>query len=255
MAAAGNGQWNVEIAESWASWFGPHGGVIAGMAVEVAEMEASGANVRSMDLRFLGKPRIGQMQLFTSIYEVGRTTRVIDIAFVQDQTVASASVTLGRIGPASNLDRPGLSQANVRPPNECDLWELPLEILPVGTHLEIRPTDGPLPGSGSEEARMRAWLSTRPKMSINAAVLAVLADALPPAIFTTMTEPVATPTVSMSMYITADLRQHDLHEVLGHTWNVHTGGGWSVDDTELRDGAGQLLATARQSRRILLPRD
>ena len=81
--------------------------------------------------------------------------------------------------------------------------------------------------------------------------LALLADCLPPAVFPTLTAPVAVPTVAFSMHVAAPPDDPGPVPVLVHTRNTSTSGGWSVDDTTLRDERGRLLASARQSRRVL----
>jgi acyl-CoA thioesterase len=247
----GDGRWSATIDPSWWGWSGPHGGAIAALAVRVGADAAPGASVRALDLRFVGKPDGGELLLTPSVREVGRHTRVVDVAVTQSGVeIASASVTAGRVGesgPADVVDRtPGVPGSEGLTP-----FMIPPEIVPIGAHLDLRPVDGPLPLTGADEPWMRAWITTRTPMAVDAAYLALLADCLPPAVFPTLTAPLALPTVAFSMHVTAPLDDAVPAPVLVRTRNTSTSGGWSVDDTTLRDRSGRLLASARQSRRVL----
>ncbi|MFE0748548.1 acyl-CoA thioesterase [Gordonia sp. NPDC058843] len=245
------GRWSATIEPTWWGWSGPHGGAIAALAVRVAAAAVPSASVRSADLRFVGKPDGGDLILTPSVREVGRHTRVVDVAVTQaGSEIATASVMAGRVGepgPTDVVDR----VAGFPGPEGLDPFVIPPEIVPMGAHLDLRPVDGPLPLTGASEPWMRAWISTRTPMVVDAAYLALLADCLPPAVFPTLTAPLALPTVTLSLHVTAPLDNATPAPVLVHTRNTSTSGGWSVDDTTLRDRDGRLLASARQSRRVL----
>ncbi|WP_330234470.1 hypothetical protein [Nocardia sp. NBC_00508] len=68
-------------------------------------------------------------------------------------------------------------------------------------------------------------------------------------VFPTLGAPVAVPTVAQSMYLHGDPAGR--RPVLVRATNASTGGGWSVDDIAIRNRGGQLLASARQTRRVL----
>ncbi|WP_439033236.1 acyl-CoA thioesterase [Gordonia terrae] len=250
-APMSGGRWSATIDPSWWGWSGPHGGAIAALAVRVAAEAVPRASVRSADLRFVGKPDGGELILTPSVREVGRHTKVVDVAVTQaGNEIATASVMAGRVGepgPTDVVDR----VAGVPGPEGLDPFVIPPEIVPMGAHLDLRPVDGPLPLTGASEPWMRAWISTRTPMVVDAAYLALLADCLPPAVFPTLTAPLALPTVTLSLHVTAPLDDATPAPVLVHTRNTSTSGGWSVDDTTLRDRSGRLLASARQSRRVL----
>lgn len=247
----GDGRWSATIDRSWWGWSGPHGGAIAALAVRVGADAAPGTSVRALDLRFVGKPDGAELFLAPSVREVGRHTRIVDVSITQAGVeIASASVTAGRVGesgPTDVVDR----SASVPGPERLDFFMIPPEIVPMGAHLDLRPVDGPLPLTGADEPWMRAWITTRTPMAVDAGYLALLADCLPPAVFPTLTAPLALPTVAFSMHVTSPLDDATPAPILVHTRNISTSGGWSVDDTSLRDRGGRLLACARQSRRVL----
>lgn len=245
--------WQAQIDKSWRGWSGPHGGVIAGLLVEVAR-RGGGADlpVRAVDLRFLGRPADGMLTFRATAHTVGRSTAVIEVMADQEgKSVASVAVTFGRTTPTRVPDLPPTTAPHVPAPYDCQTFRLPPEIVPVGAHFEIRPAAGPLPLTGADEAWMCAWIALVPELPIDAATLAVLADALPPAFFPILSVPVAVPTVAFSMHLHTDLAQPIQQPVLVRATNASTGGGWSVDDIEIWDRGGALLASARQTRRVL----
>ncbi len=247
----GDGRWSATIDPTWWGWSGPHGGAIAALAVRVAAEAAPEGSVRALDLRFVGKPGGGELILTPSVREVGRHTRVVDVEVTQAGVeIATAAITAGRVGESGSADVIDRI-SGVPGPEGLDAFMIPPEIVPMGAQLDLRPVDGPLPLTGASEAWMRAWITTRTPMAVDAAYLALLADCLPPAVFPTLTAPLALPTVAFSMHVTAPLDDPTPAPVLVHTRNTSTSGGWSVDDTTLRDRGGRLLASARQSRRVI----
>ncbi|MEE4023895.1 thioesterase family protein [Gordonia sp. PKS22-38] len=247
-----DGTWSAEIDRSWWGWSGPHGGVIAALAVHVAGQTAPDATVRALDLRFVGRPDDGEVVLTPTVTPVGRSTRVVDVVIGQrGGAIATASITVGRVERSGAADIIDTSSDDVPRPEDCAPFMIPPEIVPMGGHLDLRPVDGPLPLTGAPEPWMRAWISTLRPMTVDAAYLALLADCLPPAVFPTLTAPMAVPTVAFSMHLAAPSDDPGPAPILVHTRNISTSGGWSVDDTTLRDERGRLLAAARQSRRVV----
>ncbi|MDY6809166.1 MAG: thioesterase family protein [Actinomycetota bacterium] len=247
-----DGQWVADVDRSWWGWSGPHGGVIAALAVYVAAETVPEADVRAVDLRFSGRPGDGELRLTSTVTSAGRSTRMVDVVVAQQGlVVVSASVTMGQLRPPAAADIADISADVVPAPESCAPFSIPPEIVPMGQHLDLRPTDGPLPLTAAAEPWMRAWISTQRPMSVDAAYLSLLADCLPPAVFPTLSAPLAVPTVAFSMHLAAPPDHPGPAPVLVHTRNTSTSGGWSVDDTTLRDHRGRLLASARQSRRII----
>ncbi|WP_109530162.1 MULTISPECIES: acyl-CoA thioesterase [Nocardia] len=253
LAEAGDQRWRAHVDETWRGWTGPHGGVIAALTIEVAR-RACGLDlpVRTLDLRFLGRPDDGALTFRAVSRPLGRSTHIVEVLAEQrGASVASASITFGRTGTTRVPDRPGRAAPRVPQAEACQRFRIPAEIVAVGAHFDIRPAAGPLPLTGADDAWMTAWIALTPAMTTDAAALAILADALPPAIFPTLTAPLAVPTVALSLYLHTDFAEPATPTVLVHAANSGTGGGWSVDDTDIWDERGRLLASARQSRRVL----
>ncbi|MEU2091079.1 thioesterase family protein [Nocardia beijingensis] len=250
LTESGSG-WQARVDRSWRGWTGPHGGVIAALLIEVARAAAAEPlPVRAVDLRFLGRPTDDALTFHATERAVGRSTVVVEVGADQDgRPVAGASVTLGRTMASDVANYAGTPAPRVPDPDSCARFALPPEIVPASAHFDIRPAAGPLPLTGADEPMMCAWIELVPELPTDAAALAILADALPPAVFPLLRAPVAIPTVALSMYL------HGVptggSPVLVRTANASTGGGWSVDDTSIWDRSGLLLASARQTRRVL----
>lgn len=243
--------WQARGGQSWRGWTGPHGGVIAALLIEVARAAAAEPlPVRALDLRFLGRPTEGVLAFRATEHAVGRSTVALEVRAEQDGTpIAAAAITLGRTVETGIEGYTGTPAPPVPDPESCAPFALPPEIVPVGAHFDIRPAAGPLPLSDADERMMCAWIALVPDVPTDAAALAILADALPPAVFPTLRAPVAIPTVTLSMHLHAE--PTGSLPVLVRTVNASTGGGWSVDDTSIWDRSGVLLASARQTRRVL----
>ncbi len=253
LGATGPGTWQARVDRTWRGWTGPHGGVLAALLVEVAR-RATGDElpVRAVDLRFLGRPVDGAFTFSATPQPIGRSTAVVDVVARQESgPVAAASITLGRTAPSSVPDRTARPAPGVAAAESCAAFRLPPEIVPVGAHFDIRPAAGPLPLTAAADAWMCAWIALDPPMATDAATLAILADALPPGIFPTLSAPIAVPTVAFSMHVHTDFTAPASQPVLVRAANTGTGGGWSVDDIDIWDESGRLLVSARQTRRVL----
>ena len=266
LTEVGARHWRARIDDSWRGWAGPHGGVLAALTVEAARRTAGeDIPVRACDLHFLGRPGLGELTLRAEHHPVGRSSHVVEVRMEQqEQTVAAATVTLGRDGESAVPARGGRPAPDVARPETSARFRLPTEIVPAAAHFDIRPVAGPLPLTGSDEASMTAWIaltdtappadttpSTDTTLPLDPVTLAVLADALPPGIFPTLTAPIAVPTVSLSMHLHTGEFDRDSPFALVRAANAGTASGWSIDETDLWDTRGRLLATARQSRRVL----
>jgi acyl-CoA thioesterase len=255
---AGANQWQVDIPPDWSGWSGPHGGALAAIMTEAASETADpGSAVRACDMRFLGKPAIGKCALTATVRRVGRSVQAVDVTALQDrEPVASATVVLG----PERADQPARLQSRTAPdvpgPDACRSADAPREIqmlVPAGAHFDLRPAGGSLPITSAAEARMIAWISLVPELPISPAALIILADALPPGVFPVLQQPLVVPTVQLSVHFPAQANGFVEGPVLVDVHNVSTAAGWSIDDADIFDIAGTLIAQARQLRRVLGP--
>ena len=245
------GHWTAQIDRDWWSWAGPHGGLLTALNLHAAMDTAPGMAPRALSVRFHGPSDDSLLDVHSSEERPGASTAIVTTETRQGgRTVLSmlTTMTAGRSGPSVQHAQPPIAA----PPEQCEPLELPVEFVPFGQHVEIRPVGGALPLSGSDVAEMRAWLRLKPSIPFTAPVAAVLVDALAPGIFPRLTEPVAVPTVELSVHFHADLEAEPIDDyVLAIQRNVSCSDGWCIDETELWSPDGRLLVQGRQLRRIL----
>ena len=250
----GTDRWRTSIPADWFGWSGPHGGAVAAVLTEVAaELAGPGVATLVCDLRFVGRPDGGEFELHATARRVGRSGQAVDVAAMQSgRLVVSATVMLGRV----HDDGLGRVQTRAAPdvpaPDACTPIGIP-PIVAAGGHFDIRPAGAALPLTGAAEARMIAWVRLRPELPITAAMLMIIADGLAPGIFPLLTAAVPIPTVQLSVHLHAQPATVTPGPLLVDAANVSTHGGWSVDEADIFDTAGRLVAQARQLRRVLAP--
>ena len=246
------GRATVVLDRSWWSWAGPHGGLLASLAVAAAEHAGSGQPVRELLAQFLAPPGEGLVEVEVRSLRQGGSSSVLGVTLSSGPDVAlAATVLAGRSRPGRALA--GVAAPAVPGPERCPSVELPVDLVPFLQHLDFRPAkDTPLLGGGAQ-AEFVGWLRFRDGSTFDAQVLTVLVDALPPAVYAVITSPVPVPTVALSVQYTEPTSAPLSGWVLGRITTRSAGGGWCVDDSDLWAPDGQLLASARQTRRMLEP--
>lgn len=236
---------------SWWSWAGPHGGLLAGIALRAAEpvLERSlgVAAVRSLTAHFLRPAAEGPVVLAPRLLRAGRSSAVVTVEVDPGEAgpAVVATVTGGLAGDAGWADVPVPPAPD---PLSCPHFPVPVEVVPFGAHLEVRPV-GAAPGDAVDVPELVAWVRLVAGGPLDAAALVVLTDALPPALYATLREPVPVPTVELAVTLTGAAA--DPGWVLARIRTRSAGGGWCVDDSEVWSPAGVLLASGRQTRRVL----
>jgi hypothetical protein len=111
------------------------------------------------------------------------------------------------------------------------------------------------PLGGGTEPVLTAWLRLKEPAFSPAGTALVLLDSMPPALYAATTEPVVAPTADFAVHFADGLATADLGDwTLIRTQVEQASSGWMVDSIRLWRPDGALLATARQTRRILAPR-
>jgi acyl-CoA thioesterase len=250
------------VDRSWWSWGGPHGGLLASLAVSAAEHTVPEQPVRELSAQFLAPPAEGPVELKIQPLRRNGSSSVLAVTLgghVRGSGDSGADVALATTVLLGG-SRPSRSVQSVPAPavpgwERCPTVQLPVELLPFLQHLDYPPaTDTALLGGGSR-AEFIGWLRLNDDSPLNASALTVLVDALPPALYATFTAPVPVPTAAMSVQYTAPAPAKPADApggwVLGRIKTRSAGGGWCVDDSDLWAPGGQLLASARQTRRVL----
>jgi acyl-CoA thioesterase len=127
-----------------------------------------------------------------------------------------------------------------------------VEVVPFVQHVDIRMAGEARPLGGGTEPVLTAWVRLKEPASSSAETALVLLDSMPPALYAATTEPVVAPTADFAVHFADELATADLIDwTLIRTQVEQASSGWMVDSIRLWRPDGTLLATARQTRRVL----
>jgi acyl-CoA thioesterase len=121
--------------------------------------------------------------------------------------------------------------------------------LPVIEQVEIRPTGDGRPLAGGDRAALRAWVRPRRAIANPMTRAAILLDALAPSLFAIWLEAVPVPTIELTMHLAPAAPVSSWSAISQRT--VWSNEAYCVDEAELRNEDGSLIAQARQRRRIV----
>ncbi|QTC89743.1 acyl-CoA thioesterase [Brevundimonas goettingensis] len=235
----------------------PFGGLLAGLtALALRQGLELTAPLRSLSIQYLSAPAYDTPIVFAPrILRAGRSVAYAALEARQgDRLTHHAQATYGADDPhAVRVAGP------IVPPPPLD------GIAPDRTlsgpmaphfaqHVEYRLDTGPslLQGLPGHQAGERLWMRTRDGAPLDEVRLCYLMDALYPPAWTAITRPAGMATVDLRYDFIAD----PTPDTAPHGWAffefslVDLGGGWTVDDLTVRDGAGNILAVGRQRRKL-----
>ena len=232
----------VSFEESWGGFGGIHGGYVISTMLHAAT-SASGRPASTVAAHFHAPVLAGPARVSVNLEASGRSATSASVTLSQEALRASAKVLLAE-GSASVVYMP---TPEVPGPEGLAPLAMPLAMVPFASHIEIRPV-GPGPCSGAEEPELTAWVRLRVPQRYDAAVGAILLDAIAPSLYAIMDAPVPIPTIELSAHFVPDAP--------GTAWTLLSERTvWAterlcVDEAHLWSSEGALLAQARQLRRI-----
>ncbi|SER80162.1 acyl-CoA thioesterase [Actinokineospora terrae] len=238
------------VDESWRSWTGAHGGLLAGIALDHAGRLVSGLPARAVHVSFLSAVRSDEVHVSADLVKAGRSSSTV-IARLQAgeklALLATATFGGGDNGPGS----PAISLPDVPDVDTLAPFTLPPGLVPFAQHIEFRPVGG-VPLSGGDSPVLTSWVRLVAPPARPESAATVLLDVLAPALYATRTTPVPIPTVELAVHFTEAAHTFDANEwAFARIHTEHASAGWCVDASEVWNRAGELVATGRQTRRIL----
>lgn len=239
--ARGDGTFDCRISEDWWVVAGPNGGYLAAI-VSRAILAAAGASrpLRSLTVHFLRAPAAGSARVEVDVERAGRTVSFTSARLIQDErpcALALAVLADAREGLALEHAAP----PEVAPPEETAAVTNRPDPPPVSRQLQIRPA---LSGQG-DRALTGGWLRLRNDAPLDAALLVALCDFWLPAVFTVTKEPIAVPTLELTVHLRARVPLES-DWVLGRFATRTARDGLLEEDCELWSRDGLLLAQSRQ---------
>ena len=251
VAALGDGRYEATIDPSWWIIRGPNGGYLAAIVARavLAEVGAPEQRLRSFTLHYLRAPEAGPCTVEVTAERRGRTLTSCSVRVAQDDRL----VMLGLAATAEDRPGPGFSDLTlpaVAPPIEPSPPVPPLEghpDIPMRHHYEMQTRLGPERRSGevTDEALTGGWIRLADPEPVDDVVVAALADAWTPAIFTRIPDPLGVPTVDLTIHFRDTLPMRPDWTFVRFR-SVHASGGYVEEDGELWSSDGRLLAQSRQ---------
>lgn len=237
---------------SWRSWSGPQGGLLAGLLLRAGGAVAGGRSPRALTVQFLHPVPEGAVHVDAQVVRDGGTSSTVAAALTAGGGPLVTATLLSGRARGGGAPWAGVPAPAVPRPEDCAPLELPVEMVPFSQHVHYRPADGRLPLAGGSEPVLTAWVRMRSQEPVDAAVLTVLSDAMPPALYGLTRVPVAVPSVELSVLYASGLDEEpQTGWVLVRATTRTAADGWCVDDADLWSESGRLLVQARQTRRVL----
>jgi acyl-CoA thioesterase len=249
-----------EVAPGWRAGRGPHGGYLAAMltrALMAAVAEPQRAP-RSLTIHYARAPVDGPVRIETVIERRGRSLSTVSARMQQDGkliALALAAFSVAWDGPEiSTIEMPDVAAAD---PGDSSGAFIENGAPQFTEHIIIQPRLGGVPFAGSEQPmEVAGWLGLAEERPIDAPMLAFLSDALIPAPFMRTAEPVAAPTIDLTVHFRVAMPRTphpDPREMcLVRTRTSSIQEGFFEEDGWIWAADGTLLAQSRQLA-ILMP--
>ena len=243
----GDGAFEATIDERWNVLRGPHGGYVAAILLRaLAATVDDGARIpRALTVYYPAAPSPGPVSVRCDVERAGRSTSTVTARMEQDgEPGALATAAFSSEWPeAIGFDHSG--RPDVPGPDSIDALDRGGLVPPFTQFLDFRPAVGDPLISGSDRALSGGWMRLREPHELDAPLVALLADAWPPAVFPLATAPVAAPTVELTVHFRAPLPAAG-EWVLGVFESKLARGGFFGEDGMLWSRDGELIAEARQ---------
>lgn len=241
---AGEGAFDCRIDSGWWVVAGPNGGYVAAIVTRALVAAGAGRPLRSLTVQYLKAPEEGRARVTVEVLRSGRSVSFLAARLEQDgRSCAHALAVLA--GPREGLELEQLRPPEVAPPEELDPMPGRGQAPPFAQNLDYRPALGPLPFTGGEEALAGGWLRFERDEPLDAPALVALCDSWFPAVFGTTTQPVAAPTLDLTVHLRAT-GTRPAGWVLGRYRTRLAREGFMEEDAELFSPDGELLAQSRQ---------
>lgn len=242
------------VGEHWTGFGGAHGGLlIAAAARSMARLVPDGRPLRAVHAALQGSVAPGTLQFTPTLDRNGRGVSFARVEGAQDsRRRLTASAVFG--DSAAGIEySPATRGVTPQVPGPADCAPYILRGIDVMPTLEFRPACVPVPLAGHSRAELYVWIRVVDDPApVDAARALILLDAPAPGLFATLTAPIPVPTVELSAHLLPALARTLSPWALVRMQTVIATDGYAIDDSELWGEEGELLATARQLRRVLV---
>jgi acyl-CoA thioesterase len=230
---------------------GPNGGYLAAILARAGDEHVGepARQLRSLTTHFLRPPKIGPVRIEVVTEQLGRTVAYLRLKMLQgEKTVLLATGAWATA--RESIEYVTEPAPSFPDPEQCDSISHVRKGSPLAIHgqWDIRNASGHVFGSG-DAPDMSWWIRPRVAQPLDAPLMVAISDALPPPIFVTIGEPMAVPTVDLTVHLRADLSKINWQPddwVLARFKTQQVSGGFLEEDGEMWTADGVLLAQSRQ---------
>src|SRR3954447_4065298 len=244
------------VNRDWWIVFGPNGGFLAAMLVRAmaAAVDDPPRAPRSLTIHYTTAPAEGSVRIATTIERAGRSLTTVSARMEQAGRLIALAIGAFSRERIAAVEFSEAAAPEVPAPEAVPLMTMAGTPPPFTRQWEIRPAIGTPPFSGSGGSTLTGgWIRPLNMVGdgspgpdpIDAALVAQLADAWLPAVFTRLTEPNAVPTIDLTIHFRADLPLPADYVLVTFESRLSQGG-FVEEDGAIWTRDGRLVAHSRQ---------
>ncbi len=235
----------------WRGVDGIYGGYVVGRVVEAVQV-VDGFSPLSVSVQFSGTVRAVESEWQIDVLHQGRATAAVGVELRQDTPKLTAIGKLGSGHTGIVLDT-RIDTSQLEAPQTLPKYRFDGRNLRYEAFFDQRPIPSP---NNNRDQLNEAWIRfdesvhEAPELGSHA-LCAVFLDALTPGLFFTSRPPKFVPTIDFSVHFApgAELDRHAWHYVQQRTvWATEE---FCVEESQLFNADGKLLAQGRQARRVI----
>ncbi len=243
-----------DVSPDWRAGRGPHGGYLAAMLLRALTETVSdpARAARSLTIHYASAPQPGPVEIVCAVERAGRSLSTLSARMEQDGRLMALALSAFSV-PWAAEEVSELPMPEVAPPDAARVAgaQIAVGAPPFTRHLVLQPRTRARPFAGSDAPmEIAGWLGLEQPRAIDALSLAFFSDALfsPPMI--RFSEPVATPTVDLTIHFRARTPRtgaadpNDLCFARFRSGVVHEG--FFEEDGVIWAADGTVLAQSRQ---------
>ncbi|QIP84220.1 thioesterase family protein [Streptomyces sp. Tu 2975] len=228
---------------------GFHGGLALALLTSATQSHVPDLELQSVTGRFDRSIESG-FTVASSLVRAGRTSAVVTARAESDEGLhIEASAVYGRPGePSWQPVAPAAPTAP--PPDECEVFAIPPEFVPISASMQIRPVGSARPYAGGPDPELIAWVRLLEDDNAPDVLRFVfLMDALAPSYAAVLSQLVLVPTVELTVRPGAGLAKASSPWILLRARTLAaSAGGWINEQIDAWDPDGTYLGAAHQLR-------
>jgi acyl-CoA thioesterase len=246
----GDGAYAAVSSPDWSAPNGPHGGYVAAIVMRAMEAELADPSrpARSLTLHYARAPKHAPLVVEVAVERTGRNLSTLSARLVQDGQVCVLALAAFAVA-FPEIERFTAAMPDVPPAEAIPPWPVRPGVPSIASRVEFRGAIGALPFTGADEALTGGWMRMHEPQPLDAAALALYADAWLPAVFSRVHEPIGAPTIDLTIHFrdpAAALAVDPGAAILGVFRSKYASDGFVEEDGELWSPDGTLLAHSRQ---------